>query len=230
MASFGFADGEKFILPTKSLVSGWEISGEEPIPLHEAVAMGNLKEVKKLVREGADINAVTMNMFTPLHVAVMENQYEIAKFLLTHGANVNAIGENGESLETPLHLSVGRDGNIEMAKLLLRHGGNANALNSHKATPLHHAVGLGNLDMVQLLLKGGADSNIQDIFGATSLHHAAYLFVKGYPNRLTIVNLLIKHGADINKPDYEDKVPLDIAVESEDNEMVDLLIKYGAKK
>jgi ankyrin repeat protein len=53
-------------------------------------------------------------------------------------------------------------------------------------------------EMFQCLLKHGADPNRQDRFGMTSLHYIAENDkFESVSKKVTIVRLLIKHGADV---------------------------------
>ncbi len=58
-------------------------------PLHLAVAMNHVQQVKILLGAGAHVNA-TLNGVTPLHLAVVTNRVQIIDILLEEGANVNA--------------------------------------------------------------------------------------------------------------------------------------------
>jgi len=67
----------------------------------------------------------------------------------------------------------------------------------------------------------GANVNSK-ISGRTPLHCASY---RGY---ISIVNKLLRHGADINALDTDKRTPLDRALLNNDKKMVYLLVKNGA--
>lgn len=89
---------------------------EQQTPLHIASRLGNVDIVMLLLQHGADLDAITKDMYTPLHIAAKEGQDEVAAVLLEHGANNTAATKRGF---TPLHLAA-KYGNIKVAKLLIQ--------------------------------------------------------------------------------------------------------------
>ena len=59
--------------------------------LLQAAEKGDIKEVKKLLKKGADVNSIDANLpdGTPILYACENNDTKIVKLLLNHGANVN---------------------------------------------------------------------------------------------------------------------------------------------
>ena len=70
-------------------------------PLHYACSRGDIVEMKRLIREGGDVNAtISSNMCTPLHIAVCgvsagDTRVKAVRLLLDAGAFVNARGIGG---------------------------------------------------------------------------------------------------------------------------------------
>ena len=94
-------------------------------PLNEAAKQGNLKEVKRLISKGANIEAKDASSATPLYNAVDKGNKDVVEFLISKGANINANCTDGF---TPLHrATVLFGGDKEMVKFLLSHGANVNA-------------------------------------------------------------------------------------------------------
>jgi len=52
--------------------------------LHVATRVGDLATVELLISRGADINAVTADLYTPLHIAAKEAHDDVAHLLLQH--------------------------------------------------------------------------------------------------------------------------------------------------
>lgn len=59
----------------------------EVSPLCKAVAIGNLEEVNRLIKAGADVNKKSNGML-PIHYAAKFNRVEIIKVLITAGSEI----------------------------------------------------------------------------------------------------------------------------------------------
>ncbi|MCK5683620.1 ankyrin repeat domain-containing protein [bacterium] len=62
---------------------------------------GNKEMVARMIKNGADVNAVDILKWTPLHWAVFRGHLEVVELLIDKGCNVNAAAKNGS---TPLNL------------------------------------------------------------------------------------------------------------------------------
>ncbi|KAJ8682985.1 hypothetical protein QAD02_018777 [Eretmocerus hayati] len=60
-------------------------------PLHSAVYLGNLEIVKKLLNEGASINAFNVNSETALTLAAKFGEHKIVDLLLSNGDLINCM-------------------------------------------------------------------------------------------------------------------------------------------
>ncbi len=65
-------------------------------PLCKAVATGNTEEVKRLLKNGADVNAKSNGMM-PIHYAAKFNRVEIIKVLITAGSDIHTSCDKGYS-------------------------------------------------------------------------------------------------------------------------------------
>ena len=95
-----------------------------------AVRKGDIEAIKQHIAEGADVNALHLEM-PPLTWAVMMGQTEAAELLLQHGADIKGRNRDGN---TALHLAVFL-GRAEIAELLLESGADVNTRNDDGATP-----------------------------------------------------------------------------------------------
>jgi hypothetical protein len=103
-----------------------------------AVKKGDLKEVGKLIDDGADVNKVSSGV-TPLYWAVFKNKPEIVRYLLDKGADINkAVVYKNKPTSNPIHVAV-IDGNAEIVKLLIERGADINAYNIQGKTALEIA-------------------------------------------------------------------------------------------
>ncbi|MEX1014028.1 MAG: ankyrin repeat domain-containing protein [Candidatus Paceibacterota bacterium] len=93
------------------------------------LAIGNedLEKIKNLVKNGANVNAVTevssrsslSNIKTPLMLACDIRNLDIVKFLIDNGADVNARNKRGRNV---LFLAAQDEENLEIVKLLVSNG------------------------------------------------------------------------------------------------------------
>lgn len=92
------------------------ISKQESNLLCLSAVHGQLKEVKRLLSEGASIDIKDQYGNTPLHAAAWSGNVKGAKFLLQRGANVNVKNQFGF---TPLH-SASYNGHVILIYMLIR--------------------------------------------------------------------------------------------------------------
>jgi ankyrin repeat protein len=160
-----------------------------------AVRQGSLETVRALAAAGADVNQTSVDGSAPLLVAVQNGHYETGRFLLDHGASPNQANVKGW---TPLYLAVA----------------NRNALTTAVPPPAKE----GALDFIKLLLDRGADPNAR-IKVKTEVHQAntslwlkeagaAPLLRASLCGDLTVVRLLMEHGADPMIPTFDNTTPL----------------------
>jgi ankyrin repeat protein len=124
-----------------------------------------------------------------------ENALTEAKSALTRGGSPHDIVEPEYGL-TRIHVAA-RSGHVKLLKYLIDQGGNVDVENTGGAgtggeTPLHWA---STAEVVDLLLAEGADPNRLGAAGQPPLASMALR------NRLSALDQLIKHGADVNARD-----------------------------
>lgn len=202
----------------------------QALELHEklikAVKLANFQAVKRLIDDGADVNAVNRNGNTILWTAVSDDQVAIAKLLLSYGADVNQQNQDGRSL---LHQAAW-DVHVGVIELLLAHGADVNAWDSRGRTPLHEAVLRENLEGSAELLASGADVNARDSSESTPLHLAIWSadHVAVWGADVSVISLLLEKGADVNARDGWGNMPLHRAIKFASAEVVQLLLTHGA--
>ena len=126
--------------------------------LLDAVAQGDIKVVKELLTNGANVGAKNAGGETVLNLAVFCGHKKIVELLIENGANVN---ERYHSGETPLHLAAHLE-HKGIVELLIKNGADVNAKSSPNPfaeTPLDKA-GVAN-ETVDLLRRHGAKSALQ---------------------------------------------------------------------
>ena len=126
-------------------------------PLHHAVKEGRLRDIQRLIQNGADVNKSTSDsrgpmatrQFSPLHIAVQEGQHEAIILLL--GINGIVVDKMNNCSETPLYLAAEK-GDIEAVKLLIAKNAAVNKEAHNCQTPLWTAAANGHARVVKLLL------------------------------------------------------------------------------
>ena len=88
--------------------------------LIQASVNGDIEKVKKILEDGADINATDEDGNTALSMAVINAQYDVVELLLDNGADINTKNVDGD---TPLihAINFGEAGDYDMVDLLLEH-------------------------------------------------------------------------------------------------------------
>lgn len=122
-------------------------------PLHRAVALGSLDDVKGLVESGANLEAVDWWQRTPWLVAVKCGDLEKAQYLVDCGADFNVTGKNGAS---PLNFAI-ESLQIPMLEWLIKLGINVESSADCCITPLMIAVRAEDANAVNVLVAAGAD-------------------------------------------------------------------------
>jgi ankyrin repeat protein len=142
------------------------------VDLFSAVAIGDLLEVRRLVREKPEAaRARGADGYPALHFAVSMNAKDIVGALLDAGCDVdmrNQSNDTGAVGETALHCAAFW-GRYEIAKLLIDRGADVNARTERQGTPLHDAARVGNVKIVRLLLEKGAKPDARDKDNKTPL-------------------------------------------------------------
>ncbi|EEF61739.1 FOG: Ankyrin repeat-like protein [Pedosphaera parvula Ellin514] len=205
-------------------------------PLNQAADEGQLKVVKFLLDNGANIEAIdTQTGRTPLIEASQRGNKSMVALLLEHGANVNAMQRGSARLTsratsapstdelgyTSLHHAA-MNGFRAIAEELIAHKADVNARSQNGKSPLHLAAEKGFKSVAELLLAKGAEVNAVDSAGNTPLYAAALA-----ANR-AIVELLLANHADANIRNVEGYAPLHVAASDRGLEIVKLLLEKNA--
>lgn len=151
-----------------------------------------------LLKAGAEINAENSWKVTPINIAMLKNHEGcVKKFISCPGVDVNCKDEKGRTLLTMALLDIG------------------------ERTP----------KFLEYLLDKGADPNIADVDEQAALHYVANLdfeHSRGWQEtaeawearlkrkrelQLELVDLLLAHGASLDKRDSQKRTPFAVALE-----------------
>lgn len=185
--------------------------------LFAAIGKGQLKEVKRLISAGVDVNAEDIIGDTPLGDAAAMGHLEIAEALLNAGADV----DDGNPL-----LRAAGAGQREMVQLLLARGADVDQPDDRPdgglGDALNYAAYAGNSEIVSDLIQAGASLSTRDMNGDTALINAAHR------KRSKVVEVLLKAGANVNTRGYQNCTALWYAASNGDLPMVRALLEAGA--
>jgi ankyrin repeat protein len=139
-----------------------------PAQLVKAIKNADIKEVEKLINEGADVNKDYNRRpyFPPLFFAITTNQLDMVRLLIKSGADVNkcCITYNAMNATSTcwrlIHHAVGTK-NVEMVRLLIDNGADINVSDNPRfQTPLQVAEENGLKDIIALLKDSNSKANI----------------------------------------------------------------------
>jgi ankyrin repeat protein len=126
-------------------------------PLHRAVALGTLADLKALVEAGEFLEPVDWWHRTPWLVAVKTGDLEKARYLVGRGADSTVSGNGGA---WPLDLAI-ESFHTPMLKWLIELGISVESTADCCITPLMAAVQAGNAEAVDVLIAAGANVDRQ---------------------------------------------------------------------
>ena len=196
--------------------------------LHWAVRHQHMSAVNRLLKAGADVNAVTAYGITPLHIACTLQDPAFVQRLLNSEADVQ-IAQPGRV--TPL-MTAARTGIAESVSLLIQYQADPDVTERRGQTALMWAAAAGNTEAVEVLISAGAGISAATQTGFTPMMFAAR------NGHLSVVELLYKAGVDVSavmKPKKgggrtprKGTSALTLAVESGHFELAMLLVRCGA--
>lgn len=156
-------------------------------PLHAAVSFNNIDIVKKLIQEGAKINAKNAFNITPLISSFYGKNSEIPKYLMEKGATYK--GKFGSGLD--IIFFAAKSGNIDIFNYLVEDKKqNPDVKDKYGSYPYFNSK---EVKIHQYYISKGFDPNYLNKRGRSALYFATYY------GHIDVVKYLTKNGADINK-------------------------------
>ena len=127
--------------------------------LKDSLMAKRMDEVKKLIRNGADLCERNENLETPLHVAIFRGFEDVSEVLIKK-LPVEMLNTICRSGLTPLYLAVQKN-SFKIAQILLKHGASASrdsfVRDWNMRTPLQVAFHFKHYKMIDLLLEYRAE-------------------------------------------------------------------------
>jgi ankyrin repeat protein len=194
------------LLTVVPLVAAGEAMSGTPMSetsLHAAAEKNDVAAIRKLLADGAQIDARDSTGTTALLMAVHGNRIDAARALIEAGADVNA----KNNIEDSPYLYAGARGRLEILKMILAHGADLKSVNRYGGTALIPACERGHVETVRTLIAAGVDVDHVNKLHWTALLEAVILGDGGERHQ-QIVDLLVKAGADVNLADGKGVTPL----------------------
>ena len=161
---------------------------DDDLRLIELTQNSDIDNVRHLLNNSVDVNAVTGDGTTALHWAALRDDIKIAELLIQSGANVNPANDYGV---TPLWLAC-TNRSTPMVDMLLQAGADPNSSLLTGETVLMNCARTGATEAVAALLLAEADVNAAESNnGQTALMWAV---AEGHSD---VTRLLINNGVEI---------------------------------
>lgn len=160
---------------------------------------------------------------TPLHIAIAHGNTQLVEYLINLMSCLTLDIYNNLK-QTPLHLAVITVQPYIVEKLVSA-GANVNLPDRNGQTPTHLACNRASVECLETLVKARntPDLELRNFNGYTPLHEAVLARCSG------AVTCLIRQGAKVNCKDGKGgRTPLHHAVETENMEVIQELLKCGA--
>ena len=221
-------------------------------PLHVAASKVKMSQeiVQLLVENGTNIDLQNNKGRTALHEASRSCRVDIIQLILNHNVEVDTPDSDGS---TPLYLAIPEwrltvsktrlEAANEAVQLLLKHGAKINMQNHTGRAVLHRAAEHCYLDIIRLILNHDADVDTPDTDGSTPLHLAISVIprelntVPGISEErkqearletVASIQLLLKHGANVNLQDHMGRTSLHKASQRGDVGIIEVILDYNA--
>ncbi|MDA7704923.1 ankyrin repeat domain-containing protein [Rickettsiales bacterium] len=160
------------------------------------------------------------NKVTLLFNEIGTNDINEFNALLRQIYNINIYNDFGD---TPLLFATSLKRRTIVASLLAA-GANPDLKNKLGQNAVNIAIKMGDYEMLKMLVESGANLDIRNNFGETYLIQAVRT---GY---LPIIDYLADDKVDLNASDKNNQTAFDIARNTGNNVVMQLLLRYGAEK
>ncbi|KAF9412434.1 hypothetical protein BGZ94_001043 [Podila epigama] len=212
-----------------------DLNVDEPSDFFTAVTQGDLETLERILKSYPYLIHDSIGFWpypTPILMAARSrNALETMKALVRHGAALDRGDQNGT---TVLHFVCEHYPNpTEALTFLTKAGADCNSRDQKKRTPLmallqntHITSTKVVIESMRILFKFGATTKATDQqYSRTPLHYA----INHCREPASVIELLLKKGAEVNAVDWRKNTPLHLVLERMDNEeIVQMLLLYGA--
>ncbi len=216
--------------------------------LHWAARGDRTELVRYLLKQGADLEALSYKAETPLCFALDGSAHDTVLALLNAGADTTL--KQGITADTMLHMAAENNARPEVIARLIKSGLTIDCLDAYGGTPLLRGAERNANLAVASLLELGANPNIASEIASFSLTDPAFvkarhsLYSRGsymhiwkmngitplaravVQKNAAIASMLLKHGARIDIVDSLGNTPLHIAALISAPEMAEIMLAH----
>ncbi|KAL8707991.1 MAG: hypothetical protein Q9220_007071 [cf. Caloplaca sp. 1 TL-2023] len=189
----------------------------------EAAPRNGEEETVKLLHDSRPDGILYFDGTNALQEAASKGNVKIIELLLSYGAKPEACEGQWEKTALWYAASSGHDRAVEV---LLDHGADVNMMSKEgrNQSALMAACSTGSLSTIRYLISRGADVNLYNDNVGTALQRAVY------SSHASVAQLLIDSGANVHMDVSRGKGSLlSLACHQGDYQMVDLLLRHGAR-
>ena len=189
------------------------------VGLMRAAHTGDVAEIRRLVADGADLEARDGSRRTPLHIAAFASQDDALAALAEAGADMNAL--DNQAYDVVTIAAVADD--PELMSLAIALGNDPGLTTSpYEGTALIAAAHLGHVEVVKRLIAAGAPlDHVNNLHWTATIE--AVVLGDGGPDHQAVLKALLDAGADRSLTDRDGRTPLDLARQRGFTEMIALL-------
>uniref|UniRef100_T1JYG8 SOCS box domain-containing protein n=1 Tax=Tetranychus urticae TaxID=32264 RepID=T1JYG8_TETUR len=197
-------------------------------PLHYAATYGQPEIIKLLLKEGADLNALSCHGNNALQLAAQTKSLEAVQLLIDAGSNIEKANANGQ---TPLAIAC-INNRLETVEFLLRLGADVNTTDNRGNTPLLHSIDQCltiNHQLVKILLDAGANPDHMndngDLALVTAIRRASETNLDGQ----YAIKELIDHNCALDKVEvgFLKQNAIHVAISRSQDRIIEMLIRAG---
>lgn len=180
----------------------------------DAIADKKKTKVRRMIKNGFNVNTANENGRTPLMMAVQVGNIDMLKMLIKAGANLE---QTAKESETPFLYACRATGDVKVIEYLIKQGVNTKARNVFGHNALFMAAEYNkSWKVVEYLI----NTKLYDINDQNCNYKYTPLMAAVRCNTIDVVNVLIEHGANLYAKDAEGWLPvLHAAANYDDNPM-----------